>query len=66
MRLWSKGSKAKSMTPVPLIRTGVTPSGILPGFEVSNTATLPPGPVSGKAMRSGFAKGSLGLILGFL
>jgi hypothetical protein len=38
------------------MRTGVTPSGIRPGLEVSKTAILPPGPVSGRAMRSGLAE----------
>ncbi len=46
----------KSITPVPLIRTGVTPSGMRPGFDVSKTATLPPGPVSGNAIRSALAE----------
>ena len=45
----SKGSHAKSRTFVPLTRHGVTPSGILPQFFRSNTATFPPGPLSGTA-----------------
>ena len=41
----SKGSKSKSKTVVPLIKTGTTPSGILPGLLVSKMANLPPGPI---------------------
>ena len=41
----SKGSKSKSRTVVPLIKTGVTPSGIRPGFLVSKIANFPPGPL---------------------
>ena len=44
----SKGSKSKSKTVVPLIKTGTTPSGILPGLLVSKMANLPPGPIKWK------------------
>ena len=46
----SNGSKAKSITVVPLISTGTTPSGIRPGLAVSKTAIFPPGPSSGIAI----------------
>lgn len=54
-RLQLKGSHAKSMMLVPWTKVGMTPSGSLPVLLSSNTAILPPGPLSGTATLSGLA-----------
>ena len=51
----SEGSNPKSITVVPFISTGRTPSGMRPGLAVSKIATFPPGPSSGTAILLAFA-----------